>query len=233
MSLCVSIPSLIQSTSVWARGCVSHESWNIMMPARALFNYLLSFCPIDLHCEPFNYTIHHLLNMKNGVKRTLIKPCRKVFCKGPVNQANELWGQRVYTVCIYVVSLLLFFSPFFHVLPSILFNPQRQAKAQCLWKQVPWINSNAFAGSCAFCFCFVCHNEKKLIGRTQLILIQRRRRRRIDGWKSSLIIEVNGFTPLCFIAAAEGVCLFSQSGTFTVVFFVVVVVDVLSLSLLY
>lgn len=47
---------------------VSHESWNIMMPASSLFNYLLSFCPIDLHCEAFNYTIHHLLNMKNGVK---------------------------------------------------------------------------------------------------------------------------------------------------------------------
>lgn len=71
MSLCVNILSLWQSTSVWAqwRGwLVSHESWNIMMPASSLFNYLLSFCPIDLHCEAFNYTIHHLLNMKNGVK---------------------------------------------------------------------------------------------------------------------------------------------------------------------
>lgn len=73
-----------QSTSVLAAAgrLVSHGSRNIMIPARALFNYLLSFCPIDLHCEPFNYTIHHLLNMKNGVKRMLIKPCRKVFCEG-------------------------------------------------------------------------------------------------------------------------------------------------------
>lgn len=52
-----------------------------MISARALLNYILSLCPIDLHCEPFNYTIHHLLNMKNGVKRTLIKACRRVFCE--------------------------------------------------------------------------------------------------------------------------------------------------------
>lgn len=101
-------------------GFVSHESWNITMPARALFNYLLSFCPIDLHCEPFNYTIHHLLNMKNGVKRTLIKPCRKVFYKGPVNQANGLCGLHV---CMYLCG----FAVFLFSLPSMLVNPQQQA----------------------------------------------------------------------------------------------------------
>lgn len=174
--MCVSIPSLIESTSVWARGCVSHESWNIMMPARALFNYLRCFCPIDLHCEPFNYTIHHLLNMKNGVKRTLIKPCRKVFCKGPVNQANGLCGLRVYSICMYVVSLY-FFPPFFHVLPSILFNPQQQARrrlndfgSRCRELIVMPLLAAAFVH-----FVFVLRrNEKKLMGRTQLILTQRR-----------------------------------------------------------
>lgn len=100
----------------------SHESWN-MIPTRALFNHLLSFCPIDLHCEPFNYTIHHLLNMKNGVKCTLIKPLWKVFCKGPINQANGLWALHV---CKHVYCRWVFF-PFFHVWPSIVLNTQQQA----------------------------------------------------------------------------------------------------------
>lgn len=59
-----------------------------MITATALLNYLLSFCPIDLHSEPFNYTIHLRLNVKNGAERTPITPCRKVFCKGAVNQAD-------------------------------------------------------------------------------------------------------------------------------------------------
>lgn len=45
----------------------SYESCSILEAAMALFNYLFSFCSIDLYCEPFNYTIHHLSNMKNGV----------------------------------------------------------------------------------------------------------------------------------------------------------------------
>lgn len=127
--LCVIIPTFTVNKCLDTVGClVSHESWNIMIPARALFNYLLSFCPIDLHCEPFNYTIHHLLNMKNGVKCMLIKPCRKVFCKGLVNQANGLCGLCVFMhVC--VVFSLFFFSHFFLpcASPSILLNPQQQA----------------------------------------------------------------------------------------------------------
>lgn len=156
VSLCVSILSLIQSTSVWAWGCVSHESWNIMMPARALFNYLLSFCPIDLHCEPFNYTIHHLLNMKNGVKCTLIKPCRKVFCKGPVNQVNGLVGRRVYMYACMLFHCIVF-SVFMCCHQFCLILSRKLMEALCLCKQVPWINSNAFAcrGFCAFCFCSV------------------------------------------------------------------------------
>lgn len=71
------------------------------------------------------------------------------------------------------------------------------------------------------CFVFVLyHNEKKVIGRTELILIQHRQRKRIDDWKSLLIIQVNGFPPLCFIdvaACVEGVCLCSHSGIFTIV----------------
>ena len=138
------------------RGClVSHESWNIMMPPRALFNYLLSFCPIDLHCEAFNYTIHHLLNMKNGVKRTLIKPCREVFCKGPVNQANGLCGLDVY-VCTYVCCFVEFVFFFLGRHKFHLIHISKPMEAQCLWKQVPVINLCAFAcyGFCALClFC--------------------------------------------------------------------------------
>lgn len=79
-------------------------------PELCLITFTL-FCPIDLHCEPFNYTIHHLLNMKNGVKHTLIKPCQKVFCKGPVNQANGLCGLCMY-VCtsFHCISFYVFFS---------------------------------------------------------------------------------------------------------------------------
>lgn len=148
----VNIPPFTVNKCLGTVGClVSHESWNIMIPARALFNYLLSFCPIDLHCEPFNYTIHHLLNMKNGVKRMLIKPCRKVFCEGPVNQANGLCGLRIY-VCTYVVSPL-FFSASCHQFYLILSS--KPMEARCLWRQVPWIHFNAFACNslCVFGFC--------------------------------------------------------------------------------
>lgn len=125
-SLCVhiSIINTVSKCSGMAGGCLaSHGSWNTMTPARALFNYLLSFCPIDLHCEPFNYTIHHLLNMKNVAKRTVIKPRRKVLWKGPVNQANELCALCVCVsyVCMYVLLFL-----FLHVLPSITVNPPQQ-----------------------------------------------------------------------------------------------------------
>lgn len=115
-----------QSTSVWAAAgwLVSDESWNITMAAMAPFNCLLSFCPIDLHCEPFHYTIHHLLNMKNGVKPMLIKPRWKVLCAGPVNQAN---GRCRLHICMYACCFIVVFLAFFRVLPSILLNPHQQA----------------------------------------------------------------------------------------------------------
>lgn len=164
------------------------------MPDRALFNYLLSFCPIDLHCEPFNYTIHHLLNMKNAVKRTLIKPCRKVFCKGPVNQANVLCGRWI-CMYMYVVALYFFLSStcchqFYLILSS---EPIETPVFRSRCRELILMPSLAMA---FVCFVFVlCQNEKKRIGRTRLILIQNPQRRRIDDWKNSLIIEVNEFTP--------------------------------------
>lgn len=150
-----------------------------MIPARALFNYLFSFCPIDLHCEPFNYTIHHLLNMKNGVKHMLIRPCRKAFC--PLNQAN------VHGAFMYVGMYVCCFSC--HQFYIILSKP---ADVQRLWRQVPWIHFNALLAEAFVCFAFVLgHNETNLIGRACLILIQYQQSRRTDEWKSSQIIEVN------------------------------------------
>lgn len=120
---CVNIPPFTVNKCLGTVGClVSHESWNIMIPARALFNYILSFCPIDLHCEPFNYTIHHLLNMKNGVKRMLIKPCRKGFLQGPSKSSK--WAVWAAYLCMYVCCFSAFFLG---VLPSILLNSQQRA----------------------------------------------------------------------------------------------------------
>lgn len=56
------------------RCLVLRERWNIQAPSRTPFNHFLSFCPVALRREPSNYTIHHLLNMKNGIKHVLIKP---------------------------------------------------------------------------------------------------------------------------------------------------------------
>lgn len=184
--MCVNIP-FIGNKRLSAAGClVSHESWHIMIPARALFNYLFSFCPIDLHCEPFNYTIHHLLNMKNGVKHMLIKPCRKAFCKGPLNQANGLCAR-----CIYACRHSLYvccFSAFFSLFPAISSTSSSAASQR---------RFNVFGGRChestlmpssaeAFVsFAFVLgHNETNLIGRACLILIQYQQGRRTDEWKS-------------------------------------------------
>lgn len=140
-------------------GCfVLHKSWNIKAPTRALFNYFLSFCPIALHCESFNYTIHHLLNMKNSVKRLLIKPHPKVFCKGPVNQANGLRGLRFFLgggFCMYVCCFSFFLSLSLRCHSFYLIHSSMPMEAPCLWKQVLWINFNGFAccSLCVVCFC--------------------------------------------------------------------------------
>lgn len=72
------------------------------------------------------------------------------------------------------------------------------------------------------CLAFVLgHNEANLIGRTWLILVQYQWRRIIDNWRSSLIIEVNSFTPLLFYprSCLEGVFVFLC--TFAIVLFAI------------
>lgn len=189
--MCVNIP-FTSNKRLSTVGClVSHESWHIMIPARALFNYLFSFCPIDLHCEPFNYTIHHFLNMKNGVKHMLIKPCRKAFCKGPLNQTNGPCAWRVY-VCRYVC--LLFRCFFFHFLAisSTSSSAVSQRRFTVFGGRCHEFTLMPSSAEAFVCFAFVPgHNETNLIGRACLILIQYQQGRRTDKWKSSQIIEVN------------------------------------------
>lgn len=181
--------------SITSHKCLATE-WGVLSPMEVgalwcqpelcLITFTL-FCPIDLHCELFNYTIHHLLNMKNGVKHTLIKPCQKVFCKGPVNQANGLCSPCMY-VCMYVCTLFHCISFFFssvwcHQFHLILSSQPMEAR--CLLEQVPWINFNAFAAAFV-CFVFVLRRyEENLIRRAELIHVQHRRRRRIDDWKTA------------------------------------------------
>lgn len=103
----------------------------------------------------------------------------------------------VHSVCVCRMYACMFcyfyFSMCCHQLQLILRS--KLTEAQCLWKQVPWISFNAFPSYGFLCvLCFFC----SLIERTQLIIIQHRRRGRTDDWKCFQIMEDNGFTPLCF-----------------------------------
>lgn len=59
-----------QETSVMAG-----EASTTKTPCWTSFNRFLSFCSIVFHREAFNYTIHHLLTLRIGVKHTLIETC--------------------------------------------------------------------------------------------------------------------------------------------------------------
>lgn len=128
------------------------ESQKTETPSRSLFNYFLSFCPVGLHCEPFNYTIHHLLNMKNGVKHMLIKACPKLAksSKRAAFMYVRTWR----------------FHSFYLILSSTTME------AQWLWNQVTgWIWRPLLAVAFVlFHFCPV--NELKLKWRTRLILLR-------------------------------------------------------------
>lgn len=140
------MPRVLQRAAVGGK-CVC-ESWN---SERSLFNYFLSFCPIGLHREPFNYTIHHLLNMKNGVKHMLIKACPKAH---QMKQMRHGWK-------IYVRMNV--------AIPFILLNPRQHVDGSSMsLESGGGMHLKAFAGCslCAFHFCPV--NELKVMWRTRL-----------------------------------------------------------------